>query len=63
MRKHVTLFGVISFIAFGLSLFSVPVLASPLQDEFAAVAVGGNLPSCPSLFHCAVRKKDFLLLI
>ena len=55
MKKRLTIFGAISFIAFGLSLFSAPVFAAPAQDEFAAAIDGGKLPPCPSLFRCSVR--------
>jgi hypothetical protein len=55
MKKLITLISTISFIAFGLSLFSVPVFAAPAHDEFAASIDGGKLPACPSMFKCRVE--------
>jgi hypothetical protein len=55
MTKRITLFSAISFIAFGLSLFSAPVFAAPVHDEFAASIDGSTLPACPSMFKCRVE--------
>ena len=55
MTKRITLFSAVSFIAFGLSLFSAPVFAATGHDEFAASIDGGKLPPCPSMFKCSVE--------
>ena len=55
MTKRITLISTISFIAFGLSLFSAPVFAASAHDEFAASIDGGKLPPCPSMFKCRVE--------
>jgi hypothetical protein len=52
MTKRITLISTLSFIAFGLSLFSAPVFAASAHDEFAASIDGGKLPPCPSMFKC-----------
>jgi hypothetical protein len=55
MTKRITVISTISFIAFGLSLFSAPVFAAPVHDKFAASIDDGKLPPCPSMFKCRVE--------